>query len=144
MLVSTNDFKNETVLRLQLYNLPANTNFYRILLYHRVSLSLKSRETSLRLTLKYSFFRKLFKRLSRFRKLLLWQFICFIRKLCCLYPSNKSPIIYLPHFTFDSIICFSPLILLTPPSIISSATGNYIRIIKSDFGIIRNIKKRWS
>ena len=64
MLVSTNDFKNETVLRLQLYNLPANTNFYRILLYHRVSLSLKSRETSLRLTLKYSFFRKLFNRLS--------------------------------------------------------------------------------
>ena len=55
MLVSTNDFKNETVLRLQLYNLPANTDFYRILLYHIVSLSLKSRETSLRLTLKYSF-----------------------------------------------------------------------------------------
>ena len=106
MLVSTNDFKNETVLRLQLYNLPANTNFYRILPYHRVSLSLKSRETSLRLTLKYSFFRKLFKRLSRFRKLLLWQFICFIRKLCCLYPSNKSPIIYLPHFTFDSMFFF--------------------------------------
>ena len=104
MLVSTNDFKNETVLRLQLYNLPANTNFYRILLYHRVSLSLKSRETSLRLTLKYSFSENSLSVSHALRKLLLWQFICFIRKLCCLYPSNKSPIIFLPHFfTFDSM-----------------------------------------
>ena len=54
MLVSTYSVKNETDFRLYSYNSTTNDDFIAFLPYYVVSPSLKSHETSLRLTPEYS------------------------------------------------------------------------------------------